>query len=186
MRARRGSLVGLGVALAVMLVACGSDGPDQVDSVEWRNIEFDLPDGWYRFEETDTRLSVANQPIGTEADLEQLDEDDDTVAMFLTFEPDTQPDDWRTFAEQQDATIETDDQLILGEDIPATRLVFSYESDGSPTREMVVLIPSRRVVVLAQPVPGPGDEDAPEVFLEHLDTFMEMLDTFELGAPVLE
>ncbi len=183
MRSRIVTVV-LVIASSVTLAACASDGPDQPGSVEWRNIELDLPDGWYRFEETDTRLSISNEPIGVDAD--DVDPDADVVAMFLTHEPATMPDDWRDFAEQQEATLETDDQLILGEDIPATRLVFSYESDGTPTREMIVMIPSRQVVILAQPVPGPADEDAPEVFLEHLDTFMEVLDSVELGAPVVE
>jgi hypothetical protein len=51
---------------------------------------------------------------------------------------------------------------------------------------MVVVIPSRSIVLLAQPVPGPGDEDAPDVFLAYLEDFLEVLETAEFGAPVLD
>ncbi len=170
--------------LAGVLAACG--GSDQPDQVEWRNIGIDLPDDWYLFEETDTRLSISNQPLGTSADPAEIAAAEDVVAMFLTYEPDALPRDWREFADQQDATIETDDQLILGEDVPATRLVFAYETNGVPTREMVVVIPSRDVVILAQPVPYQDDRDGPEVFLRYVDTFMEVVESLELGAPVLE
>ena len=168
--------------LAAALAACG--GSDQPDHVEWRNIGMDLPDGWYLFEETDTRLSISNQPLGTSADPTEIAEAEDVVAMFLTFEPGVLPGDWREFVDEQDATIETDDEVIIGEDVPATRLVFAYESNGVPTREMVVVIPSREVVVLAQPVPYPDERDAPEVFLRYIDTFMEVIESMDPGAPV--
>jgi hypothetical protein len=51
---------------------------------------------------------------------------------------------------------------------------------------MVVLIPSRHIVVLAQPVPARGDTDAPDVFLRHIDTFVEVLETAEFGPPLLD
>jgi hypothetical protein len=41
-------------------------------------------------------------------------------------------------------------------------------------------------VLLAIPVPLPGDEDAPEVFLRHLETFLEVLDGAEFGQPQLD
>jgi hypothetical protein len=49
---------------------------------------------------------------------------------------------------------------------------------------MVVLIPSRGIEILAQPVPDPGDTDGPDVFLEHVDTFVEVVDGARFGAPV--
>jgi len=49
-----------------------------------------------------------------------------------------------------------------------------------------VVIPSRAIVLLAQPVPAPGDEDAPEVFLEYLEDFLGVLESAEFGAPVLD
>jgi hypothetical protein len=175
------------VALAMLVVACGG-GDSQPSSVTWRNVELQLPTDWYLFENEETRLSISNQDIGVGEDPDEPREqpEGDTVAMFFTYEPNTFPDDWREFVEQQDAELESDDQIVLQGDVPATRLIFSFVTDGTPTREMVVVIPSRSIVLLAQPVPGPGDEDAPEVFLEYLEEFLGVLETAEFGAPVLD
>lgn len=183
---RRSSLL---LVLLLVLAACG-DG-NQPSSVTWRNVTLQIPDGWYVFEEEDTRLSISNHDIGPEAmrgvrEDEDVDPPDDVVAMFLTFEPRTVPDDWREYAEQQDATIESDDQIQVGGEVPATRIVMNYVTDGIPLREMVVVIPSRHIVVLAQPVPVFRQQDGPEIFLDHVDTFLEVLETAEFGAPVLE
>jgi hypothetical protein len=179
----------LPVALLVLmatLAACGG-GDDQPDAVSWRNVALDLPDDWYLVEETDDRLSIASEPlqVGGDGDGEEgTPPDGDVVGMFFTYEPGTGPDDWRRFVDQQDATLETDDRLELDGEVPATRLVYSYTTGGVPTREMVVVIPSRSIVVIAMPIPGPGDDDAPEVFLEHIETFLQVLETAEFGAPV--
>jgi len=174
------------LAIAMVVIACGNG--DQPSSVSWRNVELQLPEDWYVFEEAETRLSISNQDIGIGDDPDEPREppEGDTVAMFFTYEPDTFPDDWREFVEQQDAELESDDQIVLQGDVPATRLIFSFVTDGTPTREMVVVIPSRSIVVLAQPVPGPGDDDAPEVFLEYLEEFLGVLEGAEFGAPVLD
>ncbi len=173
--------------LAVVFAAACVGDTSQPESVEWRNLTIPLPDSWYLFEEEDTRLSISNQDIGVGDDGEPREQPDgDVVAMFFTFEPATVPEDWREFVEAQDAELETDRQLELQGEVPATQLVFSYVTDGTPTREMVVVIPSRGVVLLAQPVPGPGEEDAPQVFLEYLDVFMELVESIEFGAPVLD
>ena len=173
-------------ALTVLAAACG--GSSQPGSVEWRNLDLELPDGWYLFEEEDDRLSISNEDIGPGDVAGEPSEqpDGDVVAMFFTFEPNTLPDDWRAFVEQQGGEVETDRSLELNDDVPATQLIFSYESNGVPTREMVVVIPSRSVVVLAQPVPLPGDTDAPDVFMEYLDDFLGVIETADLGPPVLE
>jgi len=175
------------LALALLAVACGGD-TSQPSSVEWRNVALQLPDDWYLFEEEETRLSISNQDIGLgEVMGEPRDRPDgDVVAMFFTYEPNTVPADWRDFVAQQDATLETDQALELQGEVPATQLVFSYTTDGIPTREMVVVIPSRSIVVLSQPVPEPGDTDAPDVFLEYIEDFLEVLNTAEFGAPLLD
>lgn len=172
--------------VALLATACGPDR--QPDAVSWRNIDVELPDDWYLFEEDTDRLSIANEDIGLgeEPGVPREAPDGDVVAMFFTYEPDTTPADWRDFVEEQGATLETDDRLLLAGEVPATRLVFSYESNGTPTREMVVLIPSRAVVVLAQPVPLIGDSSAPQVFLDHVETFLAVIEGLELGAPVLD
>jgi hypothetical protein len=48
------------------------------------------------------------------------------------------------------------------------------------------VIASRAVVLLAIPVPLPGDTDAPDVFLRHLETFLEVLDSAQFGSPRLD
>lgn len=176
------------IVIAMLAVACGGGDNSQPSSVSWRNVELQMPEDWYVFEEAEDRLSISNQDIGVgdEPGVPREQPEGDTVAMFFTYEPRTIPDDWRRFVDEQDATLESDEQLILQGEVPATRLVFSYVTDGTPTREMVVVIPSRAIVVLAQPVPGPGDEDAPEVFLEYIDEFLEVVQTAEFGAPVLD
>ena len=183
----RPRLLLLFLVLAVGLAACG-DGGNQPSSVTWRNVTFQLPDGWYLFEEEDTRLSISNQDIGPPPGGEQQRDrpDGDVVAMFFTYEPDTVPEDWRRFVEQQDATLESDVQIVLDREIPATRLVFSNVTNGIPTREMVVVIPSRGIVLLAQPVPAPTDTDAPQIFLDYIETFLEVVETAEFGAPVTD
>lgn len=175
----------VGLMLAVSLTACGAG--NQPSSVEWRNVTVRLPDGWYLFEEASTRLSISNQDIGPEALRGAAPSvDEPVVAMFFTYEPATQPDDWRRYVEEQGATLEVDDRLELDGEVPATRLIFLYETDGVPLREMVVVIPSRAIVVLAQPVPAIGDTTGPEVFLDHVETFVEVLENASFGAPVLD
>ncbi len=172
------------MTLAVVATGCG--GSNQPGSVEWRNISMELPDGWYLFEEEDTRLSMSNQDIGIgEVQGEPKERPEgDTVAMFFTYEPGTVPDDWRDLLETLDAEIETDRALRLEGDVPATQIVYRYETQGVITREMAVVIPARSVVLFAQPVPAPGDDDVSDVFLDHLDDFMSVLESAEFGAPV--
>jgi hypothetical protein len=176
-----------GLALLLAATAAGCSDGGQPSAVDWRNVTVRLPDGWYVFEEADTRLSISNQDIGPEAMRDGApDADEPVVAMFFTYEPNTLPDDWRRYVEEQDATLEVDDRLELDGEVPATRLVFSYVTDGVPLREMVVVIPSRSIVVLSQPVPAVGDTSGPDVFLDNVETFMQVLEEASFGAPVLE
>ena len=172
----------------VVLVLAGCSASSQPGSVSWRNVDMELPDGWYLFEDEADRLSISNQDIGvgdvvgTPADWP----DGDVVAMFFTYEPDTLPADWRDLLGRLDAEIETDTSLTLQGDVPATQLIYRYETEGVRTREMVVLIPSRAIVLLAQPVPTPADDDVTEVFLAYLDDFMGVLESATFGAPLLD
>ncbi len=167
---------------ALLLAACASSPPSDVS---WRNIDVDLPDGWYVFEEAEDRLSISNVDLASYAEDGEVP-DGDVVAMFFTYEPSTLPNDWREWLDAMDAEIETDDRLELRDEVPATRLIFRYQTAGIMTREMVALIPSRSIVVLAQPVPRPGQDDAPELFLDYLETFLDVLESAEFGPPVLE
>jgi len=173
-----------GVLLStVFLTGCGGeDGP-----VVWRNITVDLPDGWVVFERTATTLSVANVPLGP---LDSGDErpapEGDVVAMFFSYEPDTLPGDWLALLEANGAELEAEQQLILANDVPATQLVYRLTDEFTDIREMVVLIPSRGVVILAQPVPLAGDPSGPDVFLAYIDTFMRIVESLSFGAPVTD
>jgi hypothetical protein len=180
------SRVVLLLLLALSVAACGGGQPS---SVTWRNVTFPVPDGWFVFEQEETRLSLSNADIGVgDTPGEPREQPDgDVVAMHFTYEPRTQPADVREHLAQQDATIESDQQILLGDDeIPATQIVYAYETGGTPTREMVVVIASRAIVLLAIPVPRPGDEDAPDVFLRHIETFLEVLEGAEFGSPQLD
>lgn len=172
------------VVLALALAACGEDR--QPSSVTWRNVTFQVPDGWYVTEQAETRLSLSNHDIGPDTDRDAPPPEGDVVAMNLTYDPQTGPADIRRFVEEQDATLEGDEALVLDGEVPATQIVYAFETNGIPTREMYVVVPSRAIVLLAQPVPSPGDTDAPEVFLRHIETFLEVLETARFGAPVLD
>lgn len=161
--------------VAVVLVACGGDSRLQ----SWRGLDITLPDGWLVFEQADGHFTIADGEIGPEPG----DAGDRDVAAYFTYEPSTTPDDYRRFFDEQEAEVETDESIQLDGTVPATRFVYSFTTNGIPTREMVVVIPSRSVVVLLAPVPEQGDSDAPEVFLDHIEQFEFILDQLEFGAP---
>lgn len=176
----------LAVLLAALVLSACSGQPSQVS---WRNVTVPVPDGWHVIEESATHLSLSNVDLGPEEVLGASgeDRDGDVVAMYFTYEPGTLPRDWLELIDAQGATLESDDEILLADgDVPARRIVFSSDADGTPTREMVVLIPSRWIVVLSLPIPAPGDTDAPEAFLRFIDTFLEVLDTADYGAPLLD
>lgn len=172
----------------ILLTACGGgDGP-----VRWREVTLDLPTGWMVFEEGETLLSLSDSPLGQLADENAVaaaeqgaTPGEQAVAIFLTYEPATTPDDWRSLIARNDGELEIDESIDVG-GAPATRLVFRWDTNGVDTREMVVLVPSRQIVILAQPVPVRGETNAPEVFLEHREEFDAVVDSIRLGAPPRE
>lgn len=178
-RARRPRRSGLAVLLVLlaMLAACG--GPSDTGTQEWRDLEVTTPEGWQVFERRDTLLSMADGDLGPEGG----DPGDRTVAAQFTYDPGAGADDWRQLITEAGGTIEVDDRLHL-DGVPATRLVFSWVTNDVPTREMVVLVPARRLVLLFQPVPVAGQTDAPDVYLEHTDEFNAILESITFGAPV--
>lgn len=161
--------------LALLLAACGGDGGRDRS---WRDLELTLPDGWVVWEEEPTRLSVADDHRGEEGDPGPAE-----AAAFFTHEPRSSPDDWRELIEGDlDGTLERDERVSIG-GAPATKLVFRHESNGVPLREMVVVIPSREIVVLLQPVVVRGSTDGPDLFETHLDAFEDLLSSVRFGAP---
>ena len=167
------------LAAAVALAACGGDE----GALEWRDARLQIPDGWVVFDEEDTRLSIANVPLGPE--VEEMPEGD-VVAIFLTHEVGAGPGAWREYAEANDVEVERDEAIEVG-GVPATRLQLLDQAGGSGdtlTREMVVVVPSREVVMLAQPLPSLGDDDITDVYDRAEDTFEAVLDSVRWGAPV--
>jgi hypothetical protein len=137
------------VLLALLLAACGDDG-----TVQWRDATLEVPEGWTVFEEEETRLSMANVPLGQDAERPEDRPDGDVVGMFFTHEPGTTPGKWRDFIEgREDATIETD-QAIEIDGVPATQLIYQHRSGEEITREMAVVVPAREIEIFVQPVPS--------------------------------
>lgn len=171
-----GRLSSLLAVIVLVLAACGgSDAGRQ----EWRGLDLELPEGWEVFERRDTLLSAADGPVGEEPG----DAGEREVVAQLTYDPSSSADDWRALVEAGGGELEVDERIEL-DGAPATRLIWSWVSNGVPTREMVVLLHSRSLVMLFQPAASAGQTDAPEVFLRHRDEFEAILDSIDLGAPV--
>lgn len=147
--------------------------------MSWRGLTVALPSGWTVFEHSQTLLTLADAPLGPTAG----DPGERAVAAQLTYEPGASADDWRALVTDQEGTLESDDRIAL-DDIPATRLVFTFDANGTLTREMVVVVPAREIVILMQPVPAPGDDDVRDVFPDHVAEFQQLLDSIRFGAPV--
>lgn len=161
----------------VVVAACSGDGGGRQS---WRGLEFSLPDQWLVFEEANNHLGAANADLGEQ----EGDPGDRVVAVQFTHDPQSSSADaWRAWLEDQGGRMESDTDLTL-DGVPATRMVFSHTTNGIPTREMVVTVPARNLYILLQPVPTAGSTDAPEVFMEHVDTFDAILSSIDFGAPV--
>lgn len=173
MSARR-SLVVVLALLGLLLSACSSSG----GPVAWRDADFALPAGWIEIDRSENHLLLGDglppEEPGVRGELD--------VAMQVTVEPGASADDWRRFVADEGATLEIDEAVSVG-GAPATMIQFSFTTNGVPTRERVIVIPSRQLVLLQQPVPLQTDTDGPERFLERLDEFDALLDGISFGAP---
>lgn len=154
---------------ATLLAACGGDG-----SVEWPGVRLDLPEGWELVEQGADRLVLADHLAA---------EGERGVQVTFVREPGTLPDDWRTRIAERDAVIESDTQVVIAGDVPATQLLLRTELNGAPARQVILVVASRGLVISIVPVLAPGDQDGPELLLESLDGVRAMLDTVELALP---
>jgi len=154
-----------------LLVACG--GPERV---EWPGVRFDLPEGWEVITSTADRLVVADH---------LADEGERGVLVTFLRAPGTVPDEWRRRIADRGATIESDAGVLIAGDVPATQLVLLDVVDGTPVREVVLVVASRGLVIAITPRVQPGEQDGPRVLLDGLDGVRALLDTIELPAPAL-
>lgn len=168
-----------------LLTGCSSNG-----AVSWRDLDLTLPDGWLVYEQTSTVLGIANTPLGQEA-TDDPDEQapgrgarqSEAVAAQFQYDPNGSTDDWRELIAMEDGTVEVDEQIEI-DGIPASRLVWSGELNGIPVREMIIVIPSRSITILYQPVVSRDATDGPERFLAYRDEFEAVLTSIDFGAPL--
>lgn len=170
------ALVAAFVLLAV--TACGGGE----GSLSWRDLTLELPDGWSVFEEADTRLGLSNVP------LDQFAESDrpptgDVIAVSLMHGSGANPGGWRDDAAERGVVVERDEAIEVG-GVPATRFVLFDDTSDSPRRELVVVVPSRQVVLLATPVTPVGSTEGPEVYDRAAGTLDALVASIRWGAPV--
>lgn len=168
-------LVGAAITLSA---GCSSGGTAPGGTLEWRELTIDLPADWVELGRTETSLSLGDGPGSTEPGVRG----DLFVSAQLTIEPATTADDWRRFVDEQSATLERDADATVGS-LPATLVQYSFTTNGIPTRERVVVVPSRDLVILQQPVPMQGETEGPQWFDDHLDEFDALLEGIVFGAP---
>lgn len=185
---RRATTVLLATLLLV-LTACG--GASTTGAIEWRDLELVLPAGWATFEQrvdllaaSDDDLTETDDDTGEGTDATSIDPDENDV-VALQFRHDTRDsaDAWRALVTGAGGTIEQDVRIDIG-GLPATSITFAWVTNNVPTRERVVIVPSRSVVMLFQPLPVQGQRTGPQVFLEKADQFEAILDSIRWGAPV--
>jgi hypothetical protein len=155
----------------LLLVACG--GSDRVD---WPGLRLELPAGWELIEQSPDRLVLADHIAA---------EDGRGVHVTFLRSPDVLPDDWRERVRQRGAQLESDEGVRIAGDVPATQLVLLDDYDGTPVREVILIVASRGLVIGITPRVSPGDLDGPELLLQSLDEVRALLDGIELAPPAL-
>ncbi len=173
--------------LAALVAACSAGGGGGAGPLEWRDLDLVVPSGWQVIEQRGDVLRIANADLRAD-DIEAtpaLPEDpatNDVVAVQFTTDP-SNADAWRSLIEQEGGDIEADRRIQL-DGIPATSITFNWVTNNVPTREQVVIVPSRELVLLLQPVPVQGQQNAPDIYLRHVEEFQAILDSLDFGAPV--
>lgn len=173
------------VLLAMVLVACtgGGGGPGPL---AWRDLDLVVPSGWQVLDQRGDLLLIANRDLRADdivatPSLPQDPDANDAVAVQFTTDP-ASADAWRGLVEAEGGVIESDRRIQL-DGVPATAITFNWTTNDVPTREQVVIVPSRELVILLQPVPIQGQRTGPDVYLRHVEEFQEILDSLDFGAP---
>jgi hypothetical protein len=162
----RRRLVAAVVGLALALVGCGGSG-----AVAWDVVRLDLPAGWEVLDAAPDRLVLADH-LATEGER-------GVTVTFLRV-PDPVPDAWRARVADRGAELEAGMGVRIAGDVPATQLVLRDQVDGVPVREVLLVVPSRGLVIAVTPRLAPEDRDGPELLLERLDGVRTVLDGMEL------
>lgn len=158
----------------VVLAACSNAA-----AVGWRDLALTLPDGWGIVEDRATVLTLTDAPVGpTPGDpgAQQV------LAQFQVVEG-TAPGPWRDLVIGAGGVLEEDRPVEL-DGAAGTRLTWLWTTNGIRTREMILVIPSRRLEILFQPIALAGQADAAEVFVRHRDEFEAIIASLSFGAPV--
>ncbi|MDQ3931407.1 MAG: hypothetical protein M3252_01005 [Actinomycetota bacterium] len=166
---------------STLLAACSEA------EVRWRDVTLELPDGWVVNELDRSRLSIANarfpdpdvgnEPTDLGSELE--------AAVFFTHEPNATAAAWRALVVEQEGSLDEDVRLSI-DGAPATRLIFTYDANGTPTREMILLVPARELVGLFQPITPRFSQEGPSRFDHYRPTFDAIVDSLNFGAPLRE
>ncbi len=172
---RVASVIASLLLVALLASACGTSAAGEQ---RWRGLRVTAPEGWVVHEKEDTRFAISDAPFGT-----QEEPGAGEVGAFFTYEPGASADAWRDLIEQEGWTLELDEPISI-DGSPATRLVFEHTGAETPLREMVVVLPSRDVVMLFQAAVLRGQTDGPEIFDRHRTEFEQILRGIRLGAPV--
>jgi len=170
--------------VALLLAACtagGGSGP-----TAWRDLDLVVPSGWQVLEQRGDLLLIANRDLRVDdidatPSLPQDPDANDAVAVQFTTDG-AAPDAWRQLVESQGGEVESDRSIQL-DGVPATSIVFNWVSNNVPTREQVVIVPSRDLVILLQPVAVKGQQTGPDVYLRHVEEFEAILASLDFGAP---
>ncbi len=157
------------LVVPMVLVACG--GPERVD---WPGARMDLPEGWEVLSSDPDRLVLADH---------RASEDERGVLVTFLRVPGTLPAEWRQRVADRGATLESDSPILIAGDVPATQLVLLDEVDGTPVREVILVVASRGLIIAITPRVLPGEQDGPMVLLDALDGVRDLLDTIDLAPP---
>lgn len=179
---RTALLVVLTAAVAGCTGGAGGPGP-----MEWRDLDLVVPRGWQVLDQRADLLLLANRDLradDVEATPSLLQNPDgyDAVAVQFTTDSTSSADAWRRLIEAEGGEVEADQRIQL-DGIPATAITFSWVTNDVPTREQVVIVPSRQLVIILQPVPVQGQRTGPDVYLRHVEEFQAILESLDFGAP---
>ena len=175
------------VLLAALLAACSPGGAGRSGPMEWRDLDLVVPSGWQVLAQRQDLRRATNRDLRADdiektPSLPQDPEANDAVAVQLATDG-SSADAWRSLIESEGGDIESDQRIQL-DGVPATSITFSWVTNDVPTREQVVIVPSRDLVILLQPVPVQGQRSGPDGYFRHVDEFQTILESLDFGAPV--